>query len=347
MFAEAGNTRALLIASLVFALCLAAFFVIRRLAFGSFSKWAGKTGTKADDIAIEAVRHPSVYWVISLSLYIALDTSAFPAKYVGYGLSVLYILIVLSITLALANISSALVQNAMQKTSANVPVTGLSRAVIRAVIFVLGFLVILNNLGISITPILTALGVGGLAVALALQDTLSNLFAGMHILVEQPVRVGDFIRLHTGEEGFVSDIGWRTTRLRQLTNNIVIIPNNKLSQSTITNFHLPELKTALAIKVGVDYSSDADRVEQVLLDEAKKAVGAVKGVLPEPPPAVRLTGFAESALEFTVVCQLAEYVDQFEAQHELRKMILKRLKSEHINIPFPTRTVELKDKRQD
>ena len=94
----------------------------------------------------------------------------------------------------------------------------------------------LNAVGVSITPIITALGVGGLAMALALQDTLSNLFAGIHILAEHTIRIGDFIRLETGQEGYVEDISWRTTRIRMLPNNMVIVPNSKLAQSVVVNY---------------------------------------------------------------------------------------------------------------
>lgn len=340
-----GNLmKAVLIFAAVFLLTSLILLLARNIAFRTFRKWAAKTDTRADDIILESLKHPSVYWTVAIGLYIALDTSHFPQEYVNYGLSLLYVILVLSITIAVANITSRLAENAIQKSAANanVPVTGLSRTVIKAFIFSIGFLIILNSLGISITPILTALGVGGLAVALALQDSLSNLFAGIHILVEKPVTVGDYIRLNTGEEGVVADIGWRTTRIRQLSNNIVIVPNNKLAQSIITNFSLPDKKTAVPLKIGVSYSVDPDFVESVLLDEVNKALGAVKGLLHEPPPGVKLSGFGESSVEFTLGYHVSEYTDQFEVQHELRKRIFKRLKAEGIEIPFPVRTVHLK-----
>ncbi|MDP2689476.1 MAG: mechanosensitive ion channel family protein [Deltaproteobacteria bacterium] len=320
--------------------------IVRKVVFKSFSRWARATDTKADDILLEALKYPSIFWAAAVSLYIALDTSAVPQKYVNYGLEALYVLIILSVTLATANIVSNIVQNALQrKSAAGTPVTGLSRAVIKASVFVIGGLVIANSIGISITPMLTALGVGGLAVALALQDTLSNLFAGMHILVEAPVRVGDYIKLETGEEGFVVDIGWRTTRIRQLANNIVIIPNNKLAQSNITNYCLPEKRMSLLINIGVAYDCDPERVEAVLLEEATAAAssGEVPGLLSTPEPFVRfIPGFGDSSLNFTLICQVGEFVDQYLAQHELRKRIFKRFRKEGIEIPFPQRTVHLK-----
>jgi small-conductance mechanosensitive channel len=193
------------------------------------------------------------------------------------------------------------------------------------------------------SQIITALGVGGLAVALALQDTLANLFAGIHILMEKSIRVGDFVRLETGQEGYVEDITWRTTRIKMLPNNMVIIPNSKLSQSIMTNYYLPEKRMALLIPIGVSYSSDPEKVERILVEEAKKAVGEVPGLLGEPEPAVRfIPGFGESSLDFTLVCHVQEFTDQYPVQHELRKRIFKRFKDEGIEIPFPHRTVYLK-----
>lgn len=326
-----------------FLVLAAVLFLARRLAFSTLTAWAKKTDTAADDFILDSVRHPSVFWVLAIAIYITIATSGLPEKYVNYGLKALYVLITLSVTLAAANIASRLAQGALEKSSPGVAVTGLSKAVIKAVILALGFLIMLNGMGVSITPMLTALGVGGLAVALALQDSLSNLFAGMHILMERPVRVGDYIKVSTGEEGFVTDIGWRTTRIRQLANNIIIIPNNKLAQSVITNHSMPENRMSLLVKIGVSYSSDPERVEQVITDEAAKAVGEVQGLLAEPAPFVRfIPGFGDYSLDFTLICQVAEYVDQYLVQHELRKRIFKRFQQEGIEFPFPTRTVYLK-----
>jgi len=317
--------------------------IIRKIAFKYLVRWAGKTETTADDIFLEAIRSPTIYWSLAIGLYIALDTSGFPKKYVAYGLSVLYILIILSVTLAVANISSNIFLNKISTSETALPVTGLSRTVIKALIFALGFLIILNGLGISITPMLTALGVGGLAVALALQDTLSNLFAGMHILVENSVKVGDYIKLSSGEEGYVTDIGWRTTRVRMLANNLIIIPNSKLIQSNVTNYYMPEKRMSLLISIGVSYDSDPDVIEKILVEEALYAAGEVEGLLKDPPPFVRfIPGFGDSSLDFTLICQVKEYTDQYLAQHEIRKRVFKRFKKEGIEIPFPIRTVHLK-----
>lgn len=133
----------------------------------------------------------------------------------------------------------------------------------RIVVIIIGVLVLLDSLGIAIAPLLTALGVGGLAVALALQDTLSNVFAGVHILASRKVIRGDFIQLDNGMEGYVVDTNWRNTTARQLPNNIVIVPNATLASSVVTNYHQPEQETSVSVAVGVSYDSDLEHVERV------------------------------------------------------------------------------------
>ncbi len=323
---------------------MAAFFFLRGLAFKLLHKWAKRTETKIDDIIIKAFKFPSIYWSLAISLYIGVAISDLPARYVFFLSKVIHVIVILSITIALANLSGKIFRDYIQKAGLPIPSTGLAYAILKGTIFIIGFLIILSILGLSITPLITALGVGGLAVALALQDTLANLFAGIHILVEKSIRVGDYIKLENGEEGYVADITWRTTRIRTLPNNMVVIPNSKLAQSIVTNFYLPEKRMSLLIPINISYSSDPEKVEKIIIEEAKKAVAEVPGLLAEPEPLVRLIpGFGESSLNFTLICQVKEFADQYLVQHELRKRIFNRFREEGIEIPFPQRTVYLRE----
>lgn len=321
-------------------------FVVRGITFRLLHRWAKRTATRIDDIIIKALKIPSIYWCIAIGLYIGVAVSNLPERYVFYISKAIHIIVIFSITIAIANMSGKIFKNYIQQSDLPIPTTGLAYGILKGTILIVGFLIILTVLGISITPLITALGVGGLAVALALQDTLANLFAGIHILVEKSIRVGDFVKLETGQEGYVVDITWRTTRIRMLPNNMVIIPNSKLSQSIVTNYYLPEKKMSLLIPVGVSYSSDPEKVEKILVEEAKKAVGEIPGLLGEPEPFVRfIPGFGDSSLDFTLICQVQEFVDQYIVQHELRKRIFKRFKEEGIEIPFPHRTVYLREEK--
>ncbi len=322
-------------------------FIIRSIAFRFLNKWAERTETRIDDIIINSLKTPSIYWCLAIGLFIGAEVSDLPKQYIYYFSKSIHVIVILSITIATANLIGKIFKNYIQKSNLPIPTTGLAYGILKGTIIVIGFLIILSVLGISITPLLTALGVGGLAVALALQDTLANLFAGIHILMERSIRVGDFIKLETGQKGYVEDITWRTTRVRMLPNNIVVIPNSKLSQSVVTNYYLPEKRMSLLIPIGVSYSSDPEKVEKVLVEEAKKAVGEIPGLLGDPEPFVRfIPGYGESSLDFTLICQVKEFVDQYLAQHELRKRIFKRFKEEGIEIPFPHRTVYLREEKE-
>ena len=320
---------------------------VRGVALRILGRWAKKSDTRIDDIVIQSLSAPSVYWCLAIGLYVGIAVSEMSQRYVFQITKAIHIIVIVSITIAVANLVGKIFTEYVRKSQLPIPTTGLAYGTVKGVVLIIGFLIILSVLGISIAPLLTALGVGGLAVALALQDTLANFFSGIHILMEKSVRVGDFVRLETGQEGYVDDITWRTTRVRMLPNNMVVIPNSKLAQSIVTNYYLPEKRMSLLISIGVSYSSDPEKVERILVEEAKKAAGEIQGLLAEPEPFVRfIPGFGDSSLDFTLICQVAEFVDQYLAQHELRKRIFKRFNNEGIEIPFPHRTVYLREEKE-
>ncbi len=337
----------LLMPSFIALIAIIILLITRAISLRVIHGWAEKTDTQIDDIIIKSLKTPSIYWCFAIGLYIGIEVSTLNEKYVYYFSKAIHILVILSITIATANLSGKIFRNYIQKANLPIPTTGLAYGIIKGTILVIGFLIILSVLGIAITPLITALGVGGLAVALALQDTLANLFAGIHILMERSIRVGDFVKLESGQEGYIEDITWRTTRVRMLPNNIVVIPNSKLAQSVVTNYYLPEKKMSLLIPIGVSYSSDPEKVERILVEEAKKAIGQIPGLVENFEPFVRfIPGYGESSLDFTLICQVNEFVDQYLAQHELRKRIFKRFQEEGIEIPFPHRTVYLREEKE-
>ena len=188
----------------------------------------------------------------------------------------------------------------------------------------------------SVTPVLTALGVGGLAVALALQDTLSNLFAGFYVSVSGLVRIDDYIRLNTGEEGYITDINWRCTTMRTRFNNLVVIPNSKLGQAIYTNYFLPDGRMVASILCGVAGNADIDRVDKLLLEEAIAGAKEIESVLVDPPPSVRFNpGPWSGALIFQVVFSVGQFADLPVARSEMRKRIFIRLRREGIELSFP------------
>lgn len=336
----------LLVPMLLAVITAVLLLVSRGLFFRLFHRWGEKTKSNLDDLIIKVIHFPSIFWCLAMGLYIGVSVSDYEGKYLFYVNRTIYILLVFSITLASASLIKKIFNHYIQKSDIPIPTTGLVTGILKGIILAVGFIIILNLMGIPVTPLITALGVGGLAVALGLKDTLANLFAGIHIMVERSIRVGDFIKLESGQEGFVEDISWRTTRVRMMANNLVILPNEKLSQSIVTNYCLPEERMTLPIPVSVSYQSDPERVEGVLLAVAGQATGEIPGLLADFPPLVRFhPGFGESSLDFTLFCQIRRFTDQYSVQHELRKRIFMRFREENIEIPFPHRTVYLREEK--
>jgi small-conductance mechanosensitive channel len=209
----------------------------------------------------------------------------------------------------------------------------------RVVVIMIGMLVLLDCLGIAIAPLLTALGVGGLAVALALQDTLGNLFAGVHILASRKVVPGDFIQLDNGMEGYVVDTNWRNTTVRQLPNNIVIVPNATLASSVVTNYHQPQQETSVSVAVGVSYDSDLEHVERVTCEVGREVMREVEGSVRTHEPFIRYNAFADSSINFNVILRATEVTNQYLIRHEFIKRLHRRYRAEAIEIPFPIRTI--------
>lgn len=324
---------------IVFLIILITGFILRKILFSRLSSWAEKTESKIDDIIISAIKTPFVIWFLMLGIYFALRISKLPENLVNIGGKILLALGIFSATLVLANILTRSVKLYSPKLEAVLPVTSLTQNIIRLLVFIIGVLIILNSLGVTITPILATLGVGGLAVALALQDTLSNFFSGFYITLAKQIRVGDFIKLESGEEGYVLDIGWRATKVRMLPNNVVLIPNNKLAQSIITNYYLPEKELAVLVQVGVHYDSNLEHVERVTIEVAKEVMGEILGGIPTFEPFIRYHTFGDFSIDFTVILRAKEFVDQYLIKHEFIKRLHQRYKKEGIVIPYPIRAI--------
>jgi small-conductance mechanosensitive channel len=323
---------------------LAAGYLVKRLLFRALHRWGERTSSNVDLVLTRSISGPIMIWSLMLGIYFATETLDLPDRPTRLIERTLVVLTILSLTLMASRLAGNLIRHYGSRVPGATPVTTLTQNLAQLFIVLVGILILLRHFGVSITPILTAFGVGGLAVALALQDTLSNLFAGFYVSVAGQVRLGDYIKLSTGEEGYVTDISWRSTTIRALANNMIIIPNAKLAQAVVTNYCLPERRMSLTIPISVSYDSDPDHIERVLLEEMEGAAGTIAGLLAEPAPLVRfIPGFGDSSLNFTLICQVAEFVDQFLVQHELRKRIWKRFRAERIEIPYPTRSVYLRE----
>jgi small-conductance mechanosensitive channel len=321
-------------ANIVFGVFFFLGFLFKKVFYQYLISWAQKTKWRADDVLIPSLRTHIFIWCILLGIYFS-SLILFPKDILSQISRILIVLFIVSLTIAFSKIISESIKIYSDRLQATVAMAGLTRSISQTIIFIVGFLMILNSLGISITPLLTTLGIGGLAVALALQDTLSNFFAGVHIILAKQIRIGDYIKLESGEEGYVVDINWRTTKIRMLPNNIILIPNAKLAQTIITNYYLPEKEMSVLVQVGVHYESDLEEVEKVTLEVAEEVMKEVAGGVSNFKPFIRDHTFGDFSINFTVILRAKEFVDQYMVKHEFIKRLHKKFKEKGICIPFP------------
>jgi small-conductance mechanosensitive channel len=247
---------------------------------------------------------------------------------------------VLACALVVSRIAVAAVTEYATRNPSMSPATGVARVSVRLLIGALAIITALETLGVPVAPLVTTLGVGSLAVALALQETLANFFAGLYLLADRPVRAGDYIRINDaqGEEGYVESIGWRSSRLRTLKNNTVIVPNQKLSQAILTNFNLPATRVGMAVNITVAHGAEPVAVEACLVDELARAVAELPTLLAGEPVA-RLTDLTDAGQVWSCSVEVADIAAQGPAGHEVRKRLLARLRREGIALGIPARLV--------
>jgi len=317
-------------------------FLFEKIIFSGLRKIAERTKWEGDEIILKCLQKWILFWFILIGFHIALFTLNLKPNVFNLLHKFFISIYIISITIVIANIVAEFLNLYSKKAKEVLPSVSILNNIVKISIIIIGLLILLNFLGISITPILTALGIGGLALALALQDTLSNLFAGFHIIVSRQIKPGDYIKLSTGEEGYVVDINWRNTLIKELSNNMIIIPNSKLSSTIVKNYHIPENEIFIYIDVGISYDEDLEKVEKITIEVAKEVMKEVPGGVPEFEPFVRYKEFGEYSMNFTVVLKAKEFVNQYLLRHEFIKRLHKRYKKEGIKIPYPIKEIYVK-----
>lgn len=310
-------------------------------------RFAAKTKTDLDDQILEIIIKPIYLIMILIGLNIAARTVESQLKEIAWIDKIFFIVYALIAAYVAAKILSLLIVKWLHVSKKFEKTPKLIGKVVGVIVFLIAGIIILDKLEIQITPFIATLGIGGLAIGLALQNTLSNLFAGLHILSDEPVKVGDFIELEGAQNvaGRVEDIGWRSTRIKTLTNNIVVVPNAKLSDSIIINDTMNNAEFAFAVHCGVSYDSDLDKVESVAVDVAKNIQKKVPGAVKSHEPALRFNKFADSNIEFTIGLRAQTYEDKFLMTHELIKALKRAFDKSHIEISHPVRRIYTQKRR--
>lgn len=299
---------------------------------------------------LQSITRPVLIYVILDGLLLALGTLSFMQKWKSVLGDISIVLLITLVTYALANILGSLLTWYMhnlrvrRKARFDEGLIRFLRRVLIIVVFVIGILIILDFLKIQISPIIAGLGLGGLAVALALQPTLGNFFASTQIISDRVVRVGDYIELEDPNiRGYVTDVGWRSTRIRTPFNNMIIIPNSRLAESIITNYFGPTMDMVVQVDCGVTYSADLQKVENVSLEVAKEIIQELDEAIKDFEPLFRYEEFGDSNINFWIWIAAKDRMATFKVKSELIKRLKARLDKEGITINYPARLLTFED----
>lgn len=313
--------------------------IFRKVIHSRLKKYVADTSWKLDNVLFEAIESQVTLWFLIIAIWVAVPRMGFTGTMLEYTTKGLEAILILSITVVLSRLLISSIDIWSSKQNKSFPSTVIFSNLIRITVYTIGIIVILDSWDISIAPFLTALGVGGLAISLALKDTLSDLFSGLHILLSEKVSPGDFIELDSGHAGYVMNITWRNTTLMERTNNVISIPNSRLSTAILKNYDTNDPSFSLKLAIGVAYDSDLDLVERVTIEEAKSVLSQSDEAKKDFEPLVRYNLFAESSINFNLIMRVKKYGDQHKLVHELIKNITRRYRKEGIEIPFPIRTI--------
>lgn len=302
-----------------------------------------RTKSTLDEDIVRSLRRPVVLWCTLAGFYCALLLLDLAPEVTQLFVDVLSAVMIISITIWFAELLVRLmVAIVPSKPGRASPVTGVVQNVVRTFVMLVGLVLLLGNFGISVAPMLTTLGIGGLAVALGLQETLANVFAGMQLTIGRNIRVGDVLRLEEGKEAVLEDVGWRVVRMRQLwTNATVIVPNARLAQDVITNLDQPTSEIGVLVDFGVHYRSNLEQVEAITCEVATDVMQNVPGGVTNHEPFMRYEKFGPSAIEFTVHMRATGYRESLLVRHEFIKRLAMRYAAEGIIIPFPVQAINL------
>jgi small-conductance mechanosensitive channel len=271
-------------------------FLFERLSMKRMYYMVSRTRWKGDDILVHSLRHVVTIWFALASIYFVVLRRNIDQTLAGLLKNIILIALLITVAMVLSRGATGFIRlyfNSVQ----GLPSSSLIMNVVKIIIAVLFGLIILQSFGVSITPLLGALGIGGLAVALALQETLANLFAGIVIILSKQLRPGDFVQLSSGEQGYVEDVTWRNTTIRSLPNNMVIVPNYLLASSIVTNYYQPEQQMSVLVNLGVSYESDLEHVEEITVKVATDVMIEVEGGVPEEEPFIRYNNFGDFSID--------------------------------------------------
>jgi small-conductance mechanosensitive channel len=304
--------------------------ILEAILYSIFCRFAAGKTWEASSADVKVLRGVVVLWTTLAGIYAAVSYMSIRPGIENVVGKAMLAAVILSVAFILAQVAVAVIRFYTRRTDGAGRSTSILTNLTRLIIFIVGALVVLDQWGISIMPALTALGVAGLAVALALQSTLANLFAGLQLLASKQIKLGDYVKLDSGEEGYVTDITWRTTTIRTLQNNITFVPNSKMASAAITNFAQPDEAVNVFVQVGIAPSGDLAKVEQAVVEVAKALLKEVQGGIPEFEPRLHFNAITETSVNCTVELRAKGFGDQSRIKDEFIKRLTARLQKEGV-----------------
>jgi small-conductance mechanosensitive channel len=328
-------------------LILALFWMLSHLVVMALNKWGKRltafTSTDLDDRVLQRVIPYVSRLLVVLGIYMAIRSLPLHEKLVMVASGVIYMILVVIVCNLVYHIIDELLNWYVAGQQATVGAV-MSRQMMPVaekivLLFLIGtaLIVILKHFNYDIFSLVTALGIGSLAIGMAAKDTLAHMISGFTIMLDRPFRIGDRIQLVGGQVGDVADIGLRSTKIKTLDNQLLIIPNSDLCNTMLTNQAFPDSRAKGRINIGVAYGSDIDLVKQLLVETA----GEVNDVLSNPAPEAYFTSFGDSALNMALFFWVEEYATLFATTDKINSLIIKRFGEHAVEIPFPTRTVKM------
>lgn len=338
---EAGIALGIVVGAFILARIAAA--LLRRIV----QRFFHQTETELDDLLADALRTPLIFGIVVFGLYLAARTISeldgqrdiIDRIYVSSTVA-LFFIAVRSIVLGFIGWLAGKEGAAEILDVRTLPMV---TRVVNVLLILIAVLVILDTVGIAINPLLTGLGLGGLAVALAVSPLLSNIFASSFLISDSSIRNGDFIEVSGGPSGWVEDIGWRATRIRTFSNNIVIIPNASLADSTVTNFDTEGEPVDAAVTCGVAYEEDLERVEEVCREVLRGVRDASPFTVRSHEPMFLFQSFGDSNIDFLMKVRANDRRNLGSVSHLMIKGVHARLNAEGITINYPARRLFLEE----
>ncbi|MCD6516240.1 MAG: mechanosensitive ion channel family protein [Candidatus Aminicenantes bacterium] len=302
---------------------------------------AQKTSTKIDDLIIRNLSSMIFYIILAIGLKVSLSYVSLKSFYYS---CIVETFLIITVTILILKVVNDLAHHWKKDWAAKTASTAddrlipLLEKIIKVVVIALAVIFIFDSWNIDISPLLATAGIAGIAVSFAVKDSLANILGGLQLVLDKTFKVGDKVKIESGELGVVLDIGLRSTKLKTYDNEVIYIPNGYLANAKIRNYTVPDLKLRVNVEFGVAYGSDTDKVRSIVL----KTLKDMDNVLEKPEPVVQFINMSDFSLDFIARAWVRDYQDAYSMKLQMTDEIYKALNKEGINIPFPTHTVYTK-----